>query len=89
MLSPPGPIYSADPNARIPIKIGYNNTNPTVYPASFPNDNDILCSNNTLNTKEDRLGDFEYEGPVYIEIGEKLADRIRQRQNGKDIEGGR
>lgn len=44
---------------------------------------------NTLNTEEDRFGNFEYEGPVYIEIGEKLADRIRQRQEGKDIEGGR
>ena len=44
---------------------------------------------NTRNTKEGRLGGFEHEGPVYIEIGEKLADRIRQRQNGKDIEGGR
>ena len=42
-----------------------------------------------LNTKEDGLGDFEYEGPVIIKKGEKLAERIRQRQEGKDIEGGR
>ena len=44
---------------------------------------------NALNTNEDRLGDFEYEGPVYIEMGEKIAERIRQRQDSKDIEGER
>ena len=42
-----------------------------------------------LNTKEDGIDDFEYEGPVIIKKGEKLAERIRQRQEGKDIEGGR
>ena len=44
---------------------------------------------NGLTTKENGLCEFEYEGPVYIELGENLADKIKQRHDGIDIEGGR